>query len=107
MKRLMEKRFTGRVNFLALIGMCLTIYFSYHLVFGERSLLSLASLKTSQASLEKEYLQTLEEKKHLEMKDVRMRPETLDGDLAIEQMSKMLGFYAPDTQVVVSSKPRT
>ena len=103
----MEKRFTGRVNFLALLGMCLTIYFSYHLIFGERSILSLASLNSTQAALEQEYQQVLENKNTLEVKVVKMRPETLDGDLAIEQMSKMLGFYAPDSQVVLSEKPKT
>lgn len=101
MKRLWEQRVKSRFNVFMILGLCLICYFSYHLVFSERSLISLMSLESKEAVLEQEYAMTIEEKHALEKKVVRLRPSSVDGDLLEERMAHMLGFYNNDAMVVI------
>lgn len=104
MKRLYQKKFRGRVNMFALVGLCLALYFSYHLIFGERSLLSLAALKNKRAAIELEYAAAQSERSMLEDKVKRLRPASVDADLLEERMAYMLGFYAKDSTVVITPR---
>lgn len=104
MKRLWEQRVRSRFNIFMILGVCLACYFSYHLVFSERSLLSLMSLQNKQAALEQDYAMTLAEKETLEAKVTKLRPSSVDADLLEERMGHMLGFYKDDSLVVIEPK---
>lgn len=101
MKRLIDKRYLVRQNLVAVIGVCLSVYFSYHLVAGQRSLLSLMSLdnqvEEQQAALER----LTNERTDLERRVVMMRPGSIDRDLLEERVRVMLGYTRENEQIII------
>ncbi len=100
MKRLIEQRYGVRRNLVAIIGFCLCFYFTYHVLFGERSLVRLVMLETGTSRLEADYQDLHEQRLALENKVIRMRPDSLDRDLAEEQVRHMLGYVRADDKVI-------
>jgi cell division protein FtsB len=92
MKRLLEQRYLVRKNFLTLMGMGLFLYFSYHLIQGERSYMRYISLGQSVQTLEKDTAQLQEQRKELESKVSMMRPGSINRDLLEERARVVLGF---------------
>ena len=103
MKKLIEQRYVVRQNIVAVIGVCLSVYFGYHLIAGERSYLRLLSLNSQQSQTEIQLAQATTERAALEQKVVMMRPGHVDADLLEEQARKVLGFSYEDEKVVIKN----
>lgn len=92
MKRLLEQRYLVRKNLVTLIGMGLFMYFSYHLVQGERSYIRYLSLSQSVSALATETSALKTERESLETKVSMMRPGSINRDLLEERARVVLGF---------------
>ena len=103
MKRLIDKKYVARQNLIAVIGVCLSFYFCYHLIAGERSYLRLVSLDHQISTTENQYGKTKAEREALEQKVVMMRPGSVNRDLLEEQSRKVLGFHYKDEKVLIKS----
>ena len=102
-KRLIEQRYVFRQNLIAVIGVCLSFYFCYHLIAGERSYLRLVSLNHQISTAENQYVASANEREVLEQKVVMMRPGSVNRDLLEEQSRKVLGFHYKDEKVLIKS----
>jgi cell division protein FtsB len=92
MNRLLEQRFLVRKNLLTLVGMGLFLYFSYHLIQGERSYIRYMSLQKSTQEMAQEAENLKEEREKLEMRVSMLRPGSIDKDLLEERARAVLGF---------------
>ena len=92
MRQLLEHNDLVRKNLLALIGMGLCFYFSYHLLQGERSYFRYLSLNKniSEMKLKNEKLQA--ERTELETRVSMLRSGSIDKDLLEERARIVLGF---------------
>lgn len=92
MKRLLEQRYLVRKNLVTLIGIGLFMYFSYHLIQGERSYIRYISLNQSVSTLEQETVDLKEQRRELETKVAMMRPGSINRDMLEERARVVLGF---------------
>jgi cell division protein FtsB len=104
MKRLIEKRDVLRRNMLVVIGLCLSFYFCYHLVAGQRGYLSLMSLDSRIASISTEYDAHKAEREVIERRVVMMRPGTIDRDLLEERARHVLGYRYADELILLQGR---
>ncbi len=104
MKRLIEKRYILRRNMMAVIGLCLSFYFCYHLVAGQRGYLSLMSLESriDKASIELD--QNKIEREKLEKRVVMLRPGSICRDLLEERARHVLGYRYADELILLQGK---
>ncbi len=100
MKRLIQQRALFRQNMLATLCVCLSMYFAYHLIAGDRSALRYMSLQNQITQVSEEYTQISQDRAALEQKVVMMRPGTIDRDLLEEQVRKTLGYARSDEKVI-------
>jgi cell division protein FtsB len=105
MKRLIEQRYVLRQNIVAVIGVCLSIYFAYHLIASERSYLRLISLNNQVSVTELALADKIEEREKLEQKVVMMRPGNVNADLLEEQARKILGYQYPGEKQIIKDSP--
>lgn len=98
---MIDQRYAVRQNILSVIGVCLSFYFAYHLIAGERSGLSLISLKSQLAAADSELAAKKAEREALEQKVVMMRPGSVSRDLLEEQARQKLGFHYPGEKIVI------
>ena len=103
MKRLIEQRYLVRHNLTAIIGFCLFCYFSYNIVFGERSALRLMTLETITADAQFHYDELHARRTDLESQVSRLRPGSLDRDLLEERARIVLGYSYPGERTVVQN----
>jgi cell division protein FtsB len=103
MKRLIEQKYNVRQNVIAIFGICLSVYFCYHLIAGERSYLRLISLNHQIGPSEQALADVSTERQDLEQKVVMMRPGSVNRDLLEEQSRKILGFHYPDEKTLIKS----
>lgn len=101
MKRLIEQKYLFRQNLIIVIGVCLSFYFCYHLIAGERSYLRLISLNHQIGETGEKYEAERARRELLEQKVVMMRPGSVNRDLLEEQARSVLGFRYPDEQVII------
>lgn len=101
MKRLIDKRYLVRQNLVAVIGICLSLYFSYHLLAGQRSLLNLLSLDRQIAAQDERLAQLSAERAHLEKRVIMMRPGSIDRDLLEERARLILGYTAENEAILL------
>lgn len=104
MKRLIEKRFTLRRHLMMIVGLCLSFYFAYHLVAGQRGYLSLMALERDIANVSAEYEANRAEREHLEKRVVMMRPGTICRDLLEERARHVLGFRNKDELILLQDQ---
>ena len=104
MKKLLEQRYLVRKNLVTLIGIGLFVYFSYHLILGERSLIRYMTLEKSTAELEQESFKLTHDHEQLEKKVSMLRPGSINKDLLEERARIVLGFRRPGEVDVLSSK---
>ncbi|HPF79086.1 MAG TPA: septum formation initiator family protein [Alphaproteobacteria bacterium] len=104
MKRLIEKRYILRRNMLAVIGLCLSVYFSYHLIAGQRGYFRLMTLENKIASVSHEYEGLKEERQEIEKKVVMMRPGSIDRDLLEERARHVLGYRRGDEVILLQNR---
>ena len=103
MKRLIEQKYLFRQNLIIVIGICLSFYFCYHLIAGERSYLRYVSLNHQISTTEKQYEQERDKRIALEDKVVMMRPGSVNRDLLEEQARSQLGFHYKDEKVLIKN----
>lgn len=101
MNKLFQKRTLIHENMVLLIGICLSIYFSYHLMQGNRSYLRLMSLENNIVKLSDEQIQLKAEREQMERKVVMLRPGSINKDLLEERARAVLGYTRADEKVVV------
>lgn len=83
-----------------LVGVGLSVYFSYNAVYGARSYTSLQVMQESLDQKTAELDAVRQERKSLEAKVVMMRPDTLSPDLLEERARAVLGYQREDEVVV-------
>ena len=93
-------RFEWKKHGLFVGGLFLSVYFSYHLLQGPRSILYLQELEGRNMVLEKEASRLTEEREKQEQRVAMLRPETMNVDLLEERMRVMLGYVGPDEVIV-------
>ena len=102
MKKLLEQRYLVRKNLVTLIGIGLFVYFSYHLMLGERSLIRYMTLEKSVATLEQDSFKLAHDHEQLEKKVSMLRPGSINKDLLEERARIVLGFRRPGEVDVLS-----
>ncbi|MCB9989140.1 MAG: septum formation initiator family protein [Rhodospirillales bacterium] len=101
MERLIEQRYFLRQNFLAILGLGLCCYFSWHILAGERSCFRLFTLQSSVERVSAQYDSLHTEREGLERKVVDLRPGTLDRDFLEERAQIVLGYAHPGDHMIV------
>lgn len=101
MKRLIQQRYVFRQNLIVVIGVCLTFYFAYHLIAGQRSYMRMISLDRQIETMDDKYAATMTQRESIEAKVVMMRPGSVSRDLLEEQARKVLGFQYEDEKIVL------
>ncbi len=101
MKRLIEQRYVVRQNIMTIIGLCLCIYFAWHVVAGERSMFRLMSVERSITRTSVQYDQEHAKREQLEARVIKLRPGSIDPDLLEERARFVLGYARPDERVVI------
>lgn len=101
----MAKRFITRKNNLQiavyLLMLLAVIYFSYHLVNGNRGLITLLRLRQELHNVSTELAALQHEKQILEQKNRSMHPQHLDLDYLDEIARKELGLIASSEMLVI------
>jgi cell division protein FtsB len=92
-----------RRNLLALIGLCMCAYFSYHAIAGNRGLVRLYFVNSKIETLSKSETSLAAEEAIWSKKVSMMRPGTVDKDLLEEQVRKILGYRNADEYAVLSN----
>ncbi len=89
---------------LAVIGLCLSFYFCYHLVAGQRGYFSLISLESQTASTTAEYAALKSEREAVEKRVIMMRPGSIDRDLLEERARHVLGYRYKDELIMLQDR---
>ena len=103
MNKLFAHSHLFRENIFAMIGVCLCLYFSYHAVLGNRSLIKNYTLEKQIVTLSQENTTLSHTKENLQKKVVMMRPGSVDKDLLEERVRLVLGYRQADEMVFVSN----
>ena len=103
MRKLISRRHSIRQNIIAIIGLCLCAYFTYHAGFGTRSYFGLLDIKQQTRVLEARHATLQAEREALEKRVFSMRPDSLDADLLEEQTRVMLGYSRPDETIIIQT----
>lgn len=101
MKRLIEQRYLVRHNILTIIGLCLSVYFAWHIVAGERSMFRLITVNRMIEKVAADYDREHIEREQLEAKVIKLRPGSIDPDLLEERARTVLGYARPDEHIVI------
>jgi len=96
---LLNGRFS-RHNVVLIIGLLLCVYFSYHLIQGNRSLVQLVQVQQEIAVAQVELDGVREVRDGIEAKVIMMRPGSVDRDLLEERIGVVLGYASPEDLVV-------
>jgi len=97
--------FLGRKSLVIhLVGMLILIYFTYHLITGERGVKALIVLNAELSKTTEELEMVRAERLQLEHKVNLMRPESLDLDLLDQQVRLVLGYARKNEIVILEEK---
>ena len=88
---------------LTIMGVMLCFYFSYHTVFGHRSILALNSLNSEIEKTVSKRDTVISERLELEGMVVAMRPDSMNPDLVEERARAVLGYKRVDEVHVLSN----
>ena len=103
MKRLLEQQLHIRKNLLFILGLCLSLYFSYHTLQGDRSLPYLISLDGAIESKQAAYEALLAERAEVESRVVMLRPQSVNRDFLEERARVVLGMSREDETIIVQN----
>ena len=103
MNKLMSHSHHFRENIFSLIGVCLCMYFSYHAILGNRSLVKLYSVEKQIETLSQDNTTLAFTKDSLQNKVQMMRPGSVDKDLLEERVRLALGYRSSDELVILSN----
>lgn len=97
----MHHRYVLKQNLLFLVGICLCVYFGYHLAQGERSYTRLLSLNSDIELLQEQHEELKNKKDLLTTKVVMLRPNSIEEDLLEQRVREVLGFHKQDELAVI------
>lgn len=100
MSKLLQHRFFFRENIVLLIGVSLCVYFAYHGIQGNRSVIRMISLNASVTQAEKDYTDLNAQRVAIETKVKAMRPGSISRDLLEQRAREILGYRHPDEIVI-------
>lgn len=103
MNKLFAHRALIRENLISLIGMCLVLYFTYHAIYGSRSLMQMISLKSQIETMSSERDRLTSERESLEQRVSMMRPGSLDRDLLEERARVVLGYKSENEMIILGN----
>ena len=95
-KKNKPSKFTGRIIF---ISLCLSSYFLYHTISGDRGLMAMAKLSENIEIAQAKLDILSAEQNDLSRKTSMLRDESLDIDLLDEQARKILGYSKKDETI--------
>lgn len=78
-----------------IIGVCLCMYFSYHAMYGKRSIFHVMDVQGEIALAQAELNILKAEREALELQVINMRTSSLHIDLLEEQVRRILGYKYP------------
>lgn len=87
-----------------LIGMGAVVYFSYHIVQGDRGLIAWVHLKNEITKAEDTLAEVRAEKTELEKRVSLLRPDSLDPDMLEERARIMLNMGYPDERILPADR---
>lgn len=96
MKTLSRSHWILRKHALLIAGLFLTVYFSYHIVYGARSFTQLRALEAEVALRDQELFEVRSDREMQESKVRMMRPGSLSRDLLEERARVVLGYKRAD-----------
>ena len=91
-----------RDHFLLMLGVCLSVYFSYHAIAGQRSLVRLAHVQAEKTLLDDEFAAARAQREVTEARVVMLRSDTLSLDYLEELAVRDLGYYRSRELALVS-----
>jgi cell division protein FtsB len=94
-----------RDHFLLMLGVCLSVYFSYHAIAGQRSVARLVSVNAQVEQIERDLMLVQSNRGELEQRVSLLRPESLSLDYLEELAIRDIG-YARDSDVTLVSGAR-
>lgn len=97
-----SKRFQQVVG--PIISITLLGYFIYHIIQGERGLLSWMRLKQKIQTLEQKLTKVQDEQSLIEQRVYLLRPDSLDRDMLEEQARKVLNYAQKDELIIHDSE---
>lgn len=103
MNRLLAHSSVLRENLVVLIGVCLCLYFAYHALQGNRSLLRYYAVGRKIEALERRSADLEIERAALEKKVSMMRPGSVDKDLLEERVRFVLGYRGGDEYTIIGN----
>ena len=89
---------------LAVIGLCLSFYFCYHLIAGQRGYFRLLSLENQVYQTSNDYADLKAEREAIEKRVVMMRPGSIDRDLLEERARHVLGYRHKDELILLQGR---
>lgn len=104
MRKLIENRHILRRNMFVMVGLALTLYFTYHLVAGERGYFKLKLLEHEIAETSQSYDSLKNEREAIETKVVMMRPGSICKDLLEERVRHTLGYSLKDEKILLHNR---
>jgi len=90
-------------HMLTIIGVMLCFYFSYHTVFGHRSVLALNGLNAEIEKAVSDRDIVISERQNLEDMVIAMRPDSMNPDLVEERARAVLGYKRVDEVHILSN----
>lgn len=76
------------------------VYFSFHLLHGERGYFALQGARFRLAQAQERYENIKIERERLQHRVVLLRPQSLDSDMLDERVRAVLGYSHPDELIV-------
>ena len=86
-------------------GISLVVYFSYHLVEGDRGIVAWRQLNDKITTAETQLTQSEAVRTALDRRVALLRPNHLDRDMLDEQARQTLNLVAPDERVIFGPRP--
>jgi cell division protein FtsB len=85
-------------------GIGLVVYFSYHLVAGDRGIVAWRQLNDKIATAQTQLAQSEAIRTALDRRVALLRPNQLDRDMLDEQARQTLNLVAPDERVIFAPR---
>jgi len=87
-----------------LIAVSLLVYFIYHLIQGERGLLSWYHLRHKTEQVQEQLMLLQQQKQTLERQVALLNPSTLCSDMLEERVRNVLNFAHPEEIIIFEEK---
>lgn len=104
MRKLLQHNDLIRKNLMMIFGVGMCLYFSYHLMQGERGYFRYLSLQQQITDMQKESETIRADREHLESRVSMLRSGSIDKDLLEERARLVLGLRHKGERDILMSK---